>query len=150
MSSLSKTDYERTLHRLNRFSYWTDNNIRVPFTNFRFGLSPLVGLIPGIGDFTGLILSFYVLYEARKAGVPGTIQRKMIRTILIEFFVGLLPVLGDAFDAVYKANTRNTELLRCYLHKELGKESPQKFPWFTFIYISMAIFLIGWLIYLSF
>lgn len=150
MSPLSKTDYERTLQRLNRFSYWTDNNIRVPFTNFRFGLSPLIGLIPGIGDFAGLILSFYVLHEARKAGAPGNIQRKMIRTMLIEFFVGLLPVFGDAFDAVYKANTRNTELLRRYLHKQLGDELPQQFPWFTFVWVSLSILLISWLIYMFF
>jgi hypothetical protein len=135
-------DHRRTLERLDRFSYWTDSNIRVPFTGFRFGLSPLIGLIPGIGDFAGLILSLYVLYEARRIGAPGKIQRKMIRIMLIEFFGGLIPVFGDAFDAVYKANTRNTELLRNYLYSQLGEEPEWRFPWFTFIWMSLLILLI--------
>jgi hypothetical protein len=135
-------DHRRTLERLDRFSYWTDSNIRVPFTGFRFGLSPLIGLIPGIGDFAGLILSLYVLYEARRIGAPGKIQRKMIRIMLIEFFGGLIPVFGDAFDAVYKANTRNTELLRNYLYRQLGEEPEWRFPWFSFIWMSLLILLI--------
>jgi hypothetical protein len=135
-------DHRRTLERLDRFSYWTDSNIRVPFTNVRFGLSPLIGLFPGIGDFAGLILSLYVLYEARRIGAPGKIQRKMIRIMLIEFFGGLIPVFGDAFDAVYKANTRNTELLRNYLYRQLGEEPEWRFPWFTFIWMSLLILLI--------
>ena len=146
----TQSDYKHTLDRLDRFSYYTDSNIRVPFTKFRFGLSPLIGLIPGIGDFAGLILSLYVLYEARKIGAPGKIQRKMIRVMLIEFIGGLIPVLGDAFDAVYKANTRNTELLRNYLYKQLGEEPEWKFPWFTFIWVSLLILFLGWLMYILF
>lgn len=141
---VSEEEQRRALERLDRFSYWTDSNIRVPFTKFRFGLSPLIGLIPGIGDFAGLILSLYVLYEARKVGADGKVQRKMIRNMLIEFFGGLTPILGDAFDAVYKANTKNTELLRRYLYHELGEEPPKKFPWM--IFIMMCILFIGLLL----
>jgi hypothetical protein len=114
----------------------------VPFTKFRFGLSPLIGLLPVIGDFAGLILSLYVLYEARKIGADAGVQRKMIRNMLIEFFGGLMPVFGDAFDAVYKANTRNTELLRRYLYSELGEEPPKRFPWAMFIVMSLLILLL--------
>lgn len=141
---VSEEEQRQALERLDRFSYWTDSNIRVPFTKFRFGLSPLIGLIPGIGDFAGLILSLYVLYEARKVGADGTVQRKMIRNMLIEFVGGLTPVLGDAFDAVYKANTKNTDLLRRYLYHELGEEPPKKFPWMTFIL--MCILFLGLLL----
>ncbi|MCC5914085.1 MAG: DUF4112 domain-containing protein [Balneolaceae bacterium] len=136
---VSEEEQRRALERLDRFSYWTDSNIRVPFTKFRFGLSPLIGLIPGIGDFAGLILSLYVLYEARKVGADGKVQRKMIRNMLIEFVGGLTPVLGDAFDAVYKANTRNTEILRAYLYRELGEIPPKKFPWMIFILLSLSL-----------
>ncbi|MDZ7758609.1 DUF4112 domain-containing protein [Rhodohalobacter sp.] len=137
-----------TMERLDRFSYWTDSNIRIPFTNFRFGLSPLIGLVPGIGDFAGLILSLYVLYEARKVGAPGNIQRKMIRIMFIDFVGGLVPVFGDAFDAVYKANIRNTLLLKNYLYRELGEEPEWKFPWGIFFWISLLFLLAGWLIYM--
>lgn len=144
----TESDYRKTLDRLDRFSYWTDSNIRVPFTKFRFGLSPLIGLIPGIGDFAGLVLSLYVLYEARKIGASRKIRRKMIRHMLIEFFVGLLPVFGDAFDAVYKANTKNTKLLRRYLTQQLDEEPEWTFPWFTFIWMSLLILLLGWIVYM--
>lgn len=142
----SETDHRDTLERLDRFNYWTDSNIRVPFTSFRFGLSPLIGLVPGIGDFAGLILSLYVYREAHKIGADRKVKRKIIRNMLIEFVVGLIPVIGDAFDAVFKANTRNTRLLRNYLYKELGEEPEQRFPWFTLIWVSLLILLLGWLV----
>ncbi len=150
MSTFPRSDHRRTLERLDRFSYYTDSNIRVPFTEFRFGLSPLIGLIPGVGDFAGLILSLYVLYEAKKVGADRSVKRKMIRNMLIEFFVGMVPIFGDAFDAVFKANTKNTTLLRNYLYKQLGEEPEWRFPWVAFILfcVVMAIlsFLIIWLI----
>ena len=144
----SEEEHRRTLERLDRFSYWTDSNIRIPFTNFRLGLSPLIGLVPGVGDFAGLVLSLFVLYEARKIGAPGKIQRKMIRIMLIEFVGGLVPFFGDAFDAVYKANTKNTQLLKRYLYKELGQEPEWKFPWRAFFWMSFLFLLAGWLIYM--
>jgi len=145
--SPNDTELRDTLERLDRFSYWTDSNIRLPFTRFHFGLSPLFGLVPGIGDFAGLILSLYVLRQARSVGASGKIQRKMIYNMLIEFTVGLVPVLGDAFDAVFKANTRNTRLLRKYLYKKLGDEPQQGFPWGAFILVSLLILFLGWLTY---
>lgn len=121
--------YQAALARLDRFSYLTDNSIRIPFTRFRFGLDPLIGLIPVIGDFAGLILSLYVLLEAHRVGASKPVKVRMVRNILIELFGGLLPVFGDAFDAVFKANVRNTELLRQYLEEPLEVEQPTRFPW---------------------
>lgn len=121
--------YQAVLARLDRFSYLTDNSIRIPFTRFRFGLDPLIGLIPVIGDFAGLILSLYVLLEAHRVGASKPVKVRMVRNILIELFGGLLPVFGDAFDAVFKANVRNTELLRQYLEEQLEVEQPTRFPW---------------------
>lgn len=135
-----------TLRRLDWFSYYTDSNFRIPFTNVRFGISPMLGLIPGIGDFAGLLLSLYVLVEARRVGASGNVQRRIIRNMLVEFFFGLFPVLGDAFDVLYKANTRNTELLRRYLHEQLEIEPKRRFPWFTFIWLCGLILLLVWLI----
>lgn len=129
----------RTLARLDRFSYWTDSNFRVPFTRFRFGLSPLIGLVPVLGDFVGLVLSLYVLREARRVNASRGVQLRMLRNMLIEFFGGLLPVIGDAFDAIYKANTRNTELLRAWLHEQLETTPAKPFPWWTLIWLSLLI-----------
>lgn len=137
--NISDAEHRRTLERLDRFSYWTDSNIRIPLIGFRFGLSPLIGLVPGIGDFAGLILSLYVYREAQKIGADRKVKRKIIQNMLIEFVVGLVPVIGDAFDAVFKANTRNTQLLRNYLYKELGEEPDQRFPWLAFIVLCFLI-----------
>lgn len=150
MPKTQESEHRRTLGRLDTFSYYTDSNIRVPFTKFRFGLSPLIGLIPGIGDFAGLILSLYVYREAQKIGADRKVKRKIIRNMLIEFVVGLIPVIGDAFDAVFKANTKNTALLRNYIYQELGEEPEWKFPWFTFLWMSLLILLVLFLIYLTF
>ncbi|TVR94886.1 MAG: DUF4112 domain-containing protein [Wenzhouxiangellaceae bacterium] len=132
----------QVLKRLDRFSYWTDSNFRVPFTRFRFGLSPLIGLVPVVGDAIGLVLSLYVLQQARLVAAPRRLQLRMVANMLIEFFGGLLPVIGDAFDAIYKANTRNTELLRGWLHEQLDELPKKRFPWWTLIWLSLLLALI--------
>ncbi len=146
MKNPGPEQHRSTLARLETFSYWTDSNFRIPFTKVRFGLSPLIGIIPVIGDFAGLVLSLYVLYEARKVNASARIQRRMIRNMLIEFVGGLIPVLGDAFDALFKANTRNTELLKRYLHEQLEIEVKKPFPWFTLVWLSGLILLAIWLV----
>lgn len=143
----AEAEQRATLARLDRFSYWTDSNFRIPFTPYRFGLSPLLGLLPGAGDFAGLLLSLYVLYEARRVGATGKIQRRIIRNMMIEFIVGIIPLLGDVFDAVFKANTRNTALLRRYLEEQLETEQPQPFPWAMFITVFLLVLLGLWLIW---
>ncbi|MGB1765201.1 DUF4112 domain-containing protein [Alloalcanivorax xenomutans] len=133
MDEQERQRYQAVLERLDRFSTWTDSSIGIPFTRFRIGLEAIVGLIPGIGDVVGLLLSGYVLLQARKVGASGKVKRRMVRNILVDFLGGLLPVVGDAFDAVFKANTRNTRLLREYLYEQLEEEPKQRFPWWPFL-----------------
>ncbi|NBD94956.1 MAG: DUF4112 domain-containing protein [Gammaproteobacteria bacterium] len=143
MTSPDSATAAAALERLDRFSFWTDSNFRIPFTGFRFGLSPLIGLVPVVGDFVGLLLSLYVLREARRVGASRKIQGRMVFNMLIEFLGGLLPVIGDAFDAIYKANTRNTALLRGWLVDQIDTEPRQPFPWFTLVWLSALILLLG-------
>ncbi|MEH6490924.1 DUF4112 domain-containing protein [Halopseudomonas sp.] len=125
------------LARLERFSRFTDSNIGIPFTRLRIGTEAIVGLVPVVGDLAGLAMSGYVLLEAQRAGADKALKRKMLRNVAIDFVGGLVPVVGDAFDAIYKANTRNTSLLKAYLDKQLRPE-PQSapFPWPTLIGLS--------------
>lgn len=126
------------LARLDKFSRFTDSSIGLPFTRFKIGVEAIVGLIPGIGDLAGLAMSGYVLLEAQRAGASGKVKRQMLRNIGIDFVGGLIPVVGDAFDAVYKANTRNTRLLRNYLNQQLAVEPPPPtFPWKVLIGLSV-------------
>jgi len=86
--------------------------------------------VPGIGDLIGLAMSSYVLLEAQRAGASSSVKRRMLFNIAVDFFGGLVPVVGDAFDAVYKANMRNTRLLSEYLQQELEVSPPKpRFSW---------------------
>lgn len=117
------SEYESTLERLEKFSHFTDSSIGIPFTKFNIGLEAVIGLIPVIGDAAGLILSSYVLVEAQRLGVSKRIKTKMIINILIDFVGGLVPFFGDIFDAFFKANTRNTHILKKHITKQLNKNS---------------------------
>jgi len=125
------------LARLNKFSRLTDSSIGIPFTRIRIGAEAVIGLLPVVGDAAGLLLSGYVLLEAQRAGASKAVKLKMLRNMGIDFIGGLVPVVGDAFDAVYKANTRNTRLLRNYLEKELAVEPAPPFPWGNVIALSI-------------
>ncbi|GAA73965.1 hypothetical protein P20480_0422 [Pseudoalteromonas sp. BSi20480] len=112
-----------TLARLARFSQLTDSSIRFPFTNFRFGIEAVIGFVPVVGDVIGLILSSYVLFEAQKLGISWHVKLRIIINMLIDFFVGSIPIFGDIFDAFFKANTRNTHILKKHITKQLNKNS---------------------------
>ena len=115
-----------TLLRLERFSKFTDSSIGLPFTRFKFGIEAIIGIVPVVGDFAGLILSSYVLFEAQRLGVSWNIKFRILLNMAIDFFGGLVPVFGDIFDAFFKANTRNTHLLKKHIAKQLkahGNES---------------------------
>jgi hypothetical protein len=111
---------QAAIARLDRFSQLTDSSISIPFTKFNIGLEAVIGLIPVIGDAAGLILSSYVLVEAQRLGVSKRIKTKMIINMLIDFVGGLVPFFGDIFDAFFKANTRNTRLLKKHLNAQLA------------------------------
>jgi hypothetical protein len=111
----SAASQQATLKRLEKFSYITDSSIGIPFTKFNLGVEPLIGILPGIGDLAGLFLSSYVLLEAHRLGASKRIKVKIITNILIDFFVGLIPIFGDIFDMFFKANVRNTRILTRYI-----------------------------------
>ncbi len=102
---------DRTLRRLERLARLLDSEFRVPATKMRFGLDGLIGLAPGIGDAAGLALSSYIILEAWRIGAPAPILLRMIANVVVDGAVGSVPIAGDLFDVVWKANRRNMELL---------------------------------------
>jgi len=118
----SQIKAQAAIARLESFSKLTDSSIGIPFTKFNIGLEAVIGLIPVIGDAAGLILSSYVLIEAQRLGVSKRIKTKMIINMLIDFVGGLVPFFGDIFDAFFKANTRNTRLLKKHIAKQVKSE----------------------------
>jgi hypothetical protein len=89
-----------------------DNFLRVPGTKFRFGLDPLMGLLPGIGDTGSAIISALALLAAARRGLPKILLARMSLNILINEAVGIIPIVGDAFSFWFKSNARNYEILK--------------------------------------
>jgi Domain of unknown function (DUF4112) len=100
------------LDRLDMLATAFDTAFIVPGTNIRFGIESLIRLVPGVGDLAASALSFYLLYEARRLGVPRLLFARMLGNVLIEGTIGAVPVAGDAFDVYFRANRRNIALLR--------------------------------------
>lgn len=88
-----------------------DSAVAVPGTRWRVGLDAVVGLIPGVGDSAGLLLSAWVVLEAWRLGVSRGTLLRMAANVAVDAVVGTVPVLGDLFDAGFKANQRNVRLL---------------------------------------
>lgn len=119
MPKPSKAEQQAILARLDKFSRLTDSSVAIPFTNFRIGAEAIIGILPVVGDLAGLLLSSYVLIEAQRAGASRWVKLRIIANMVIDFLGGLVPLVGDVFDAFFKANTRNTKLLREYLERDM-------------------------------
>lgn len=108
-------DADVILERLRRYAWLLDNSLRLPGTRFRVGLDAVLGLVPGLGDAAGMVLSSYIVHQAWRLGVPRSVLLRMGLNIVIEGLVGAIPLAGDVFDAVWKANVRNVVLLEAQL-----------------------------------
>jgi hypothetical protein len=105
------SDRERRIQRLVWLAALMDSSITLPGTNFKFGLDPLLGLVPGIGDAISDAISLYIIYEAWKIGATKAQLAMMIGNVVVDTLVGTVPVLGDVFDFAFKANVRNLAIL---------------------------------------
>jgi hypothetical protein len=101
--------------RLGRIAWLLDNSIPLPGGRFRIGIDAIIGLIPGIGDVAGVLLSSYIVREAARAGAPKSVLLHMAWNVAVEGIVGMVPFAGDIFDAAFKANQRNFALLEKHL-----------------------------------
>jgi hypothetical protein len=92
-----------------------DNAIAIPGTGWKIGFDPIVGLIPGIGDLIGAVLSGYIILEAARAKVPAFTLTRMLLNVGVDSLLGAVPAIGDVFDAAWKSNTKNVALLEGHL-----------------------------------
>lgn len=105
----------RRLAALARFAELLDSGIRIPRTQLRFGLDPLIGLIPGVGDAAGAVLAGWILVEAIRLGASRATLVRIAGNIALDAGVGAVPLIGDIFDFAWKANVRNVTLLERHL-----------------------------------
>ena len=100
-----------TIPNLDVLAKLMDSQFKIPGTNIRFGLDPLIGLVPGAGDFVTFLVSGYMMTILAKNGASGFVLARMTLNILIDALVGSIPLLGDVFDVAFKANRRNMKLM---------------------------------------
>jgi hypothetical protein len=114
------------LSRVRGLSTLLDSAIRIPGTNFRIGLDPIIGLVPGVGDLATGAMGIYVLTVAAQAGVSRTVLVRMLANLGLDALVGGVPLLGDLFDASFKANNRNVALLESALARPVETKRASK------------------------
>ncbi len=99
------------LANLERESIQLDSRYRVAGTQIRFGLDPIIGIVPFVGDIAGAMWSLRLVDMARKLGAEPPLVRKMLWNVAIDFIVGLVPFIGPIADTFYRCNMRNLALL---------------------------------------
>jgi hypothetical protein len=140
---------EQRLELLRRIARTLDSALPVPGTSFRFGLDPILGLIPGIGDLVSPLFALGILFQARDLRVPRVVQLRMIFNVAVDVLTGFVPLIGDLFDFAWKANNRNMALLERHAYEE---HNPSAGDW-AFVAMCVALliviaavpfFLLGW------
>ncbi len=106
------------LEALRRISRLLDSAFVVPGTSYRFGLDPILGLVPGIGDLVSPLFTIGILWQGHDLGLPRIVQLRMIFNAAIDTLVGAVPLVGDLFDFAWKANDMNLALLEQHAYEE--------------------------------
>lgn len=108
MSSLSDLEFGR---RMARLAATLDDGFRIPGTRFRYGWDSLVGLVlPVAGDWVMGAVSLTLVISAVRLRMPNRVIARMVWNVILDVIIGMIPILGDAFDVFWKANRRNLKL----------------------------------------
>jgi len=129
---------EQRLELLRRVARALDSAVPVPGTSFRFGLDPILGLIPGVGDLVSPLFTLGMLFQARDLRVPRVVQLRMIFNVAIDVLTGFVPLIGDLFDFAWKANNRNMALLERHAYEE---HTPSAGDW-AFVAMCVALLVV--------
>ncbi|MGL5795039.1 MAG: DUF4112 domain-containing protein [Waterburya sp.] len=152
-TSIPSSQQIARINKLRRLSRLLDNAIPIPGTKFRFGLDPILGLLPGGGDTLTGGLSAYIVIEAARMGLPREILWQMVVNIILDSLAGTIPVIGDLFDLGWKSNVKNIALLEKHLEVAESNKSDRLFIFglillLTLIILGFAaitVFTISWL-----
>ncbi|MCP9235875.1 DUF4112 domain-containing protein [Lewinella sp. JB7] len=123
------TEQQRQVPQLrwvDSFSRVLDTKFRIPGTDLRFGLDFILGLVPGAGDIISLGMSGTLVATMARHGASPMLVARMLVNVVLDAFVGAIPILGNLFDLVYKANYRNAQLMKEYY--EEGKHRGSVWP----------------------
>jgi hypothetical protein len=113
----------KSLEQARFLAHLLDDSIPIPFTDFRIGLDPILGLIPAVGDYGSAIASGYLLWSAHKLGASKMTLAQMGVNLLIDAMAGSVPLVGDVFDSAWQANQKNMALLAQDLSQPATRKS---------------------------
>ena len=139
-------DADKRFRRLRSLAWLLDRSIPIG-GKWRIGVDPIIGLVPGAGDWIGALLSLYVLYEGARLGMPAGVLSRMAGNILVEAIVGAVPFLGDLFDFVWQANMRNLQLIEANYRPEFRGRTLRSVWIALFIFALIVLGLLGMLVY---
>jgi hypothetical protein len=105
------SELARDIQRIEQLADLLDTRLRIPIIGYRVGLDGLIGLLPGIGDLAGWGLSLYLIAKAYQLGVRKRVLLAMLGNAAFDFFLGLVPLIGDILDFANKSNARNARLI---------------------------------------
>jgi hypothetical protein len=111
---------DQAVARLDALATLMDAAFVIPGTTIRMGLDGLIGLLPIAGDLISSMVSSYIVWEARQLGVPRWMIARMMLNVVVDTAVGSVPVVGDAFDVMFRVNIKNMTLLKRYLERQAG------------------------------
>jgi hypothetical protein len=109
---------EQRLARLDAVARLLDVAFMLPGTNIRYGVDGIIRLIPVVGDLIASAFSLWLVREARAIGAPWHVTARMLANVALEGAVGMVPVAGDAFDVLFRANMRNMRILRQWVDRQ--------------------------------
>lgn len=118
----ASSEERAAIRRTRTVAQLLDDAIPIPGTNYRIGLDPLIGLLPISGDIVTGLIGLYVVAEAALVRAPLALLVRMLVNLALDVVIGAIPVVGDIFDAVWKANVRNVELLEEHVTGERAAE----------------------------
>ena len=130
----SSVQIERELEVLSQLM---DNQFRIPVLGWRFGLNAIIDLIPEFGDIATTVVAIYILVSAVRYRVPKITLLRMGLNIAIYFIGGIIPFAGDLFDAWWKPNIRNINLLR--LRATVSAEEAHRGRGSDWVFVSVIV-----------
>ena len=147
-----ESDEQRAVRERLKFLAWLlDSSIPIPGTPYSVGLDAIVGLFPFIGDLIGVLMSSYILAEANRLGVGRAMLARMAFNVAVEGVIGIVPLFGDLFDAAWKANVRNVQLLDAWAEQpHATRRASRLFLGLLMLALLGLAALSGWLLYLLF
>lgn len=121
-----------------------DSQFRVPGTTWRFGLDPIMSLIPVVGGIPSLAVSGVLILTMMRHGASGNVAVRMVLNVLLDTLIGAIPVIGNIFDFAYKANDRNVRLLRAHYAEGKYQGSGKGIMAFAIILLLLVAGLVVW------